>query len=1552
MVTIQSQSGCRLLTLILLCLCSLASAAAPEPFEDGERVLFLGDSITRSGGWHSQISLFYETRFPTRRITWLNAGISGDTAGGALQRLQWDVLDREPDRVVIVFGMNDVARPDLPGEIGSEARVEQYQTDMLALIKALRQADIKIILCTPSPYESTAQLKREADPRINSALTRCADICRELATEHDLPLVDFNGPMNSITADYHKNNPEFTLIGEDRVHPRTLGNTVMAHLFLQAQDVSGVISNTVIDAAAGRPVTTENAKLTDFGIEDDGAIEFNLLEKALPMPLGSRMRQALRLTPGNALLDTLENLESPRDAYTFPGWDRMPMQDALHKQSLTVTGLPEDQYKLIIDDQAVGRFRHDDLADGINLAAIETTPQYQQAQEVSAIHAKRHRTASLAPRMTAFTRLFTLAPAGIDIDHEDEVRAALQKLINDPDAKGRAELGCGGYAQAMAEKYLETQPKAAKITDAIAAADDEIYRHNQPATHRYRLQPVQHPLSKDDRRAVFEARHTPEEVEKTAREFLDLLLLDHAGLVRTNLRRRPLLQKTADLAQADKPIAALDTFRDYIFHKLRKPSVYGLPDPLLDPYRGLIKPGAMDKTLARADQLMQGQVVQDAPPMPPGTVWLPRTKPGPTGTGNPWSPGRFQPLAAAYLLTGRQDYLDKWIEYMDGWAMFENTDDAIPATDISDRDNKGIQHIFNVYKTLAGIARLQPAAEQNFPADSLARILRKLIRVYMPLSLVYHDSNPQNWTPGATTAQMQVAALMDEFKAAEHLFRRARHRHENYGVIQFLPDGGETEHALWYNCHYYDGATTALDLVDRRRSVNQWHRPSWETPVYDPAWEHEQRRKLIDRARYFLQMLTPQRQYPIGNRSDQRTLPDWKSAAMVEHAILNGAPDLQVLLNTLRGNTASGLPDFTMSAFPYSGSWIMRTGWDKTAGYAHFFCSPYPTGGHAMRGLKSNNGFWLSHNGQDLLTAGGFGAYSYDRSPLRVDGKEQFAQAGIGNPGFNKNHKGFGVAYIDPPPPDWRSHSSANFDFAEGVYDGAYGDFVDDHHDTKDYRPAFLAGRAREIITGVSHKRQVFFVKDPALWIVVDQLQSRASHEYTLDWRLPTAPIRQFEGKRHAKYNGKTFSPNNIEVEETSQTIATSAADMPNLNIQHFGPELNFSTKREDGERIKDDYTIHYKMYDFWRVSGSWQSRGNDVLVSLIEVIPQGENSRIAETQETGNGFEATLTGGRQLTLASSTDGRTVLALGDRRLVIDEESYEQDGNRSIPIHRPIAPVQIEPARTIITGPTPITLTSTTPDVEIRYTLDGSEPTVHSPLYTEPFTVDNSVTVKARAFRPGLEQNPTRLAGTHATVTRTARFEKAKPLDPAAPLNDKRFQPGLTARYYEGDWKDLVFFPETVDSVKTVNVRHLFDRCRPNAGSVFGWTYSGFLAIPEDGVYTFHAPEEMITSRQEPGYSLRLFAGREMLPNNRPSGRLNEWYPATTRHAYGAWSVALEKGIHPFKVAYVDYRGDAVERLNHPGMKLNTIWNGAKPELLVSGPDWSEQPIPKAWFKRR
>jgi lysophospholipase L1-like esterase len=64
-----------------MALALVALAARGELFNDGETVCFLGDSITHGGRFHRYVSDYYLTRFPTRTVRFVNAGVSGDSAG-------------------------------------------------------------------------------------------------------------------------------------------------------------------------------------------------------------------------------------------------------------------------------------------------------------------------------------------------------------------------------------------------------------------------------------------------------------------------------------------------------------------------------------------------------------------------------------------------------------------------------------------------------------------------------------------------------------------------------------------------------------------------------------------------------------------------------------------------------------------------------------------------------------------------------------------------------------------------------------------------------------------------------------------------------------------------------------------------------------------------------------------------------------------------------------------------------------------------------------------------------------------------------------------------------------------------------------------------------------------------------------------------------------------------------------------------------------------------------------------------------------------------------
>ena len=73
-----------------------------------------------------------------------------------------------------------------------------------------------------------------------------------------------------------------------------------------------------------------------------------------------------------------------------------------------------------------------------------------------------------------------------------------------------------------------------------------------------------------------------------------------------------------------------------------------------------------------------------------------------------------------------------------------------------------------------------------------------------------------------------------------------------------------------------------------------------------------------------------------------------------------------------------------------------------------------------------------------------------------------------------------------------------------------------------------------------------------------------------------------------------------------------------------------------------------------------------------------------------------------------------------------------------------APV-IEPAGGSYPSAQTVTLSTSTDDVIVRYTLDGSEPTEASAVYSAPLTISSSAVLRARAYSPRTEVEPSQVA---------------------------------------------------------------------------------------------------------------------------------------------------------------------------------------------------------------
>lgn len=181
------------------------------PRKDTIRIACLGDSVTHGvfevsesdqgeilldfdmdGVYHNQLRLMLEHLYPQVHFEVINAGLSGDKSYGGLERMDEEVLSKQPDLCILCFGLNDSC------VLGME-KLNYYKECMEKIIRKL--GEIPVILLTPnmmckkvSDELTTPVLRRIAENTIKvqngGVLDAYAEAARELAVKHDLYLCD------------------------------------------------------------------------------------------------------------------------------------------------------------------------------------------------------------------------------------------------------------------------------------------------------------------------------------------------------------------------------------------------------------------------------------------------------------------------------------------------------------------------------------------------------------------------------------------------------------------------------------------------------------------------------------------------------------------------------------------------------------------------------------------------------------------------------------------------------------------------------------------------------------------------------------------------------------------------------------------------------------------------------------------------------------------------------------------------------------------------------------------------------------------------------------------------------------------------------------------------------------------------------------------------------------------------------------------------------------------------------------------------------------------
>jgi lysophospholipase L1-like esterase len=204
--------------LVSAALCG-AIAAGEIAVKEGEKIAFLGDSITQGGmGPTGYVSLvIHGLKTNGINATAVGAGISGHKSNDMLARLQRDVIDKKPHWVTVSCGVNDVWH----GEKG--VPLESYKQNLAQIVEKCQAAGIKVMILT-----ATMITENPKDAN-NQKLAAYNDFLRELAKEKKCLLADLSAAMQKDLDELEKSGKKRgNLLTSDGVHMNPYGNQMMA----------------------------------------------------------------------------------------------------------------------------------------------------------------------------------------------------------------------------------------------------------------------------------------------------------------------------------------------------------------------------------------------------------------------------------------------------------------------------------------------------------------------------------------------------------------------------------------------------------------------------------------------------------------------------------------------------------------------------------------------------------------------------------------------------------------------------------------------------------------------------------------------------------------------------------------------------------------------------------------------------------------------------------------------------------------------------------------------------------------------------------------------------------------------------------------------------------------------------------------------------------------------------------------------------------------------------------------------------------------------------
>lgn len=256
----------------------LAQNKSPNAFtlKDGDRVVFLGNSIFENEFQYGYLELALTTRFADKGITFRNLGWTGDNVWGEArstytnpptpyEHLMEDITKAAPTVVFLAYGGVEAQE--------GQAGVAHFKDGLNKLIDKIESLGARTVLLSTIPVVS-ADTSQHIDAR-NADLELYSKVISDVASQRGKQFIDIYNPV--------LNTSKKADIIENTVHLNETGYYYLADVLEKALGLPGDRETSTITISKPTPFSS-NVKILTDSKDNNAVVRFVAADKYLPLP--------------------------------------------------------------------------------------------------------------------------------------------------------------------------------------------------------------------------------------------------------------------------------------------------------------------------------------------------------------------------------------------------------------------------------------------------------------------------------------------------------------------------------------------------------------------------------------------------------------------------------------------------------------------------------------------------------------------------------------------------------------------------------------------------------------------------------------------------------------------------------------------------------------------------------------------------------------------------------------------------------------------------------------------------------------------------------------------------------------------------------------------------------------------------------------------------------------------------------------------------------------------------------------------------------------------